>query len=131
MEEIVPTYAHRFSQEYGYRFMKQDLLWTQARVRTPEQFERWSLLVALALNQLVLARHCGQALYRLWEPAQRPLTPRQVRRTMPSLLVLVGTPARACQPRGKSPGRASGFHPQPVPRYPVVLKSRLKAKTKG
>ncbi|GHO61452.1 hypothetical protein KSC_003440 [Ktedonobacter sp. SOSP1-52] len=131
LQEVAPTYAHRFSHEHGYRFMKQDLLWTQAHVRTPEQFERWSLLVALALNQLLLARPLGQAVYRPWEPKQRPLTPRQVRRTMPSLLVQLGTPTRMCQKRGKSPGRASGFHPQPAPRHGVVLKSKHKAKTKG
>lgn len=128
LQEVVPTYALRFSHEHGYRFMKQDLLWTQAHVRTPEQFERWSLLVALALNQLMLARSLGQAEYRPWEPKQRPLTPRQVRRIMPSLLVQLGTPVRMCQPRGKSPGRASGFHPEPAPRYPVVIKGKRKAK---
>lgn len=131
LHEIAPTYAHRFSHEHGYRFLKQDLLWTQARVRTPEQFERWSLLVALALNQLMLARLLGQAQYRPWEPKQRPLTPRQVRRIMPSLLVQLGTPVRVCQPRGKSPGRASGFHPEPAPRYPVVIKSKNKVAIKA
>jgi hypothetical protein len=44
--EVVLTYKHRFSHEHTYRFLKQDLLWTKVRVRTPEQFERWSLLVA-------------------------------------------------------------------------------------
>jgi hypothetical protein len=131
LQEVVPTYSFRFSHEHGYRFLKQDLLWTQARVRTPEQFERWSLLVALALNQLMLARSLGQAEYRPWEPKQRPLTPRQVRRIMPSLLVQLGTPVRVCQPRGKSPGRASGFHPEPAPRYPVVIKSKNKATIKA
>ena len=29
-------------QEHGYRFDKQALLWTEARLRTPEQFDRWS-----------------------------------------------------------------------------------------
>lgn len=131
LQEVAPTYAHRFSHEHGYRFLKQDLLWTQAHVRTPEQFERWSLLVMLALKQLVLARPLGQAVYRPWEPTRRPLTPRQVRRTMPSLLMLFGTPARMCQTRGKSPGRACGFHPPPAPRFGVVLKSPRKATTKG
>ncbi|QBD80537.1 transposase [Ktedonosporobacter rubrisoli] len=128
---IAPTYALRFSQEHAYRFMKQDLLWTQAHVRMPEQFERWSLLVALALNQLALACHLGQAEYRPWESKQRSLTPRQVRRIMPSLLARLGTPACRCQPRGNSPGRACGFHPQPAPRYPVILKRKRKAKIEG
>jgi hypothetical protein len=64
---VVWTYKQRFSHEHTYRFLKQDLLWTKVRVRTPEQFERWSLVVATAMNQLVLARHLGQALYHPWE----------------------------------------------------------------
>lgn len=131
LEQIAPTYTHRFSQEHGYRFLKQDLLWTQAHVRTPEQFERWSLLVALALNQLLLARPLGQAVYRPWKPKHRQLSPRQVRRTMPSLLLQLGTPTCRCQPRGKSPRRACGFHPHPAPRYPVIIKSKKKANTTG
>jgi hypothetical protein len=67
LSEVVWTYKQRFSHEHTYRFLKQDLLWTKVRVRTPEQFERWSLVVATAMNQLVLARHLGQALYHPWE----------------------------------------------------------------
>lgn len=125
--EVVKRYQRRFSQEHGYRFLKQDLLWTDAHVRTPEQFERWSVLVALAMNQLVLARPLGQAAYRPWEPNRRPVTPRQQRRMMPAILSQIGTPAQPCQPRGKSPGRPLGFHPQPAPRHEVVLKRRHKA----
>ncbi len=54
-------YARRFCQEHGYRFMKQELLWDKEQVRTPEQYERWSLVVALVHNQLVLARELGHA----------------------------------------------------------------------
>jgi len=123
-------YRRRFSQEHGYRFLKQALLWTRVHVRTPAQFERWSWLVALVLNQLYLARELGQALHRPWERTDRPVTPQQVRRVMPTLLLQLGTPARACQPRGKSPGRAKGFRPAPAVRFPVVwktLKTPLKA----
>ena len=51
---IALGYALRFSQEHGYRFEKQSLLWDVPRVRTPEQFERWSHLVAIAHNHLVV-----------------------------------------------------------------------------
>ena len=78
-------------------------------VRTPAQFERWSWMVVLVFNQLYLARQLGQALHRPWESTARPVTPQQVRRVMPTILLQVGTPARPCQPRGKSPGRAKGF----------------------
>ena len=130
LPQVAAHYRRRFSQEHGYRFLKQALLWTGVHVRTPAQFERWSWLVALVMNQLYLARELGQAVHRPWEPTHRPLTPQQVRRVMPTILWQLGTPARACQPRGKSPGRAKGFRPKPAPRFPVVrktLKTPLKA----
>ena len=40
--EVALGYALRFGQEHGYRFDKQGLLWDEPRLRTPEQFERWS-----------------------------------------------------------------------------------------
>jgi hypothetical protein len=123
---VTALYGRRFAQEHGYRYLKQDLLWSHVHVRTPEQFERWSLLVSMVMNQLCLARPLGQASYRPWETRQRPATPRQVRRVMPSILSQVGTPARRCQRRGKSPGRALRFHPEPAPRYEVVLKGPKK-----
>jgi hypothetical protein len=135
LDEVVPlsavakSYRLRFSQEHGYRFLKGDLLWTRVQVRTPEQFERWSWLVAIVFNQLYLARALGAALYRPWECKERPVTPRQVRRMMPTLLSQLGTPACPCQPRGKAPGRPKGFHPQPAQRYPVIVKNPKKKKT--
>src|SRR5437588_5097360 len=123
LPQVAPQYRRRFSQEHGYRFLKQALLWTRVHVRTPEQFERWSWLVALVLNQLYLARELGQALHRPWEATDRPVTPQQVRRVMPMILLQLGTPARTCQPRGKSPGRAKGFRPKPAARFPVVRKT--------
>jgi DDE family transposase len=123
LPQVAQQYRRRFSQEHGYRFLKQALLWTRVHVRTPEQFERWSWLVALVLNQLYLARELGQALHRPWEPTDRPVTPQQVRRVMPAIVLQVGTPARPCQPRGQSPGRAKGFRPEPAPRFPVVRKT--------
>jgi DDE superfamily endonuclease len=130
LSQVAQQYRRRFSQEHGYRFLKQELLWTRVHVRTPAQFERWSWLVALVVNQLYLARELGQVLHRPWERTDRPVTPQQVRRVMPTILLQLGTPARACQPRGKSPGRAKGFRPEPAPRFPVVrktLKEPLKA----
>jgi hypothetical protein len=122
LAEVRSSYGKRFSHEHGYRYLKQDLLWAEAHVRTPEQFERWSLCVGIVMNQLCLARHLGQACYRPWEGRRPSVTPRQVRRVMPVILSQVGTPARRCQTRGKSPGRAVGFHPKPAPRYDVVIK---------
>jgi DDE superfamily endonuclease len=128
LQEVPQQYARRFSQEHHYRFLKQDLLWTRVHVRTPEQFERWSWLVAVAFNQLYLARELGQALHRPWERKDRPVTPQQVRRLMPTILLQLGTPARACQPRGKAPGRPKGFHPKPAQRFLVIRKHPKKPK---
>jgi len=96
---------------------------------TPAQIERWSWIVACACNQLLLAQHLGQAVLRPWESKQRAVTPRQVRRVMPSILVQVGTPAKPPKPRGKSPGWPTGRVRTPAPRFAVVLKPKPVPKT--
>ena len=55
MSEIALGYRRRYSHEHGYRFDEQSLLWTRPRLRTSEQFERWSQIIAFVHNQLVLA----------------------------------------------------------------------------
>ncbi len=128
LEQVPQRYGLRFSEEHLFRFLKQDLLWLAAHLRTPEQFLRWSWIVALAFLQLYLARPLGLATLLPWEAKGRPVTPRQVRRVMPTLLSQLGTPVRACQPRGKAPGRAKGFRPRLAPRYPVTHKTSKKEK---
>jgi hypothetical protein len=134
LDEIIPLsqipeqYARRFSHEHNNRFLKQDLLWTSVHVRTPAQFESWCWLVAIAFDLLFLARDLGKALLRPWEPKERPVTPQQVRRVMPAILLRLGTPAKPCRPRGNSPGRIKGFRPQPAPRFQVVIKHPKKTK---
>jgi hypothetical protein len=124
LSQIAPIYSHRFSHEHGYRYLKQDLFWTHVHVRTPEQFELWSQVVSIAMNQLRLARDLGQVCYRAWERRRTVVTPRQVRRVMGTILLQVGTPTRRCHKRGKSPGRALGFHPKRAKRYEVVIKGK-------
>jgi hypothetical protein len=128
LAEISPTYRLRYSQEHGYRLDKQMLLWDVPRLRTPEQTERWTQVVACAHNQLVLARPLVEGIYRPWETRRSVLTLAQVRRAMPPLLTQLGTPARPPQPRGKASGRAKGFQPKPAKRYPVIRKTSKKQK---
>ncbi|MGH2478216.1 MAG: NF041680 family putative transposase [Ktedonobacteraceae bacterium] len=116
-------YVLRFSHEHGYRFQKQSLLWDQPRLHTPEQFERWTHLVAIAHNHLVLAKDLVEPVLRPWESTHRPATPQQVHRAMGKFLPLVGTPARHPQPRGKSPGRAKGTKIGKAKRFSVVKKT--------
>jgi len=128
LAEISPTYRLRYSHEHGYRLDKQVLLWDEPRLRTPEQTERWTQIVACAHNQLVLARPLVAGIYRPWETRHAVLTLAQARRAMPTLLTQLGTPARPPQPRGKAPGRAKGFHPKPAKRHPVIRKTSKKHK---
>jgi hypothetical protein len=128
--ETIPTlYARRYSLEHAYRVDKQDLLWETPRLRTPEQFERWTDVVACVRNQLFLSRALAGALRQPWESANRASTPRQVRRCMGRIIAALGTPARACRPRGKSPGWPLGRARKPVTTYRVIFKASGKAKT--
>jgi DDE superfamily endonuclease len=128
LSEVRPSYQSRYGIEHSYRFEKQQLLWDQPRLRTPEQFERWTQIVAIVQNHLVLARPFVQAVRQPWERGQRAVTPQQVRRGIAAFLPRLGTPARPPQARGKSPGRSLHAVITPAPRYPVVKKAESKPK---
>jgi hypothetical protein len=116
-------YTRRYNLEQGYRTAKQDLLWETPRLRTPEQFERWTDVVSLVRNTLFLARDLVATQRQPWESTRRPRTPKQVRRAMRPIIARLGTPARVCQPRGYSPGWPSGRSRKPVATYKVVFKA--------
>jgi len=126
--EVALGYRRRYGHEHGYRFDKQAVLWAIPRLRTPAQFERWSQVVAIVHNHLLLARPQVPAVLRPWESSQRPASPQQVRRAMGKIVAQLGTPARPPQPRGKSPGRPKGARVQPAPRYGVIYKTKPKPK---
>jgi hypothetical protein len=130
LQEIPELYGRRYGQEHGYRFDKQELLWGKVRVRTPEQMQRWTDIVASVRNQVVLARSRVAPERRAWERAGREVTPGQVRRALGRIIAEVGTPARPPQPRGKSPGRALGARVKRAERHVVVRKSPPKRKIK-
>jgi hypothetical protein len=121
--QIALGYVLRFGQEHGYRFDKQALLWEKPRLRTPEQFERWTQIVAIVHNHLVLARDLVEVELRPWESQHRQPTPQQVRRGMDKLLPSLGTPARPPQPRGKSKGRKKGAKVKKAQRLAVIRKT--------
>jgi len=120
LAKVALLYGLRFCQEHGYRFDKQALLWTEPRLRTPEQFDRWSHIVAIAHNHLVIARDLVEAELRPWENKQRMPTPQHVRRGLAKFLSQLGTPARPPKPRGKSKGRSYGTQVGKAKRFPVV-----------
>ena len=121
--QIALLYDLRFGQEHGYRFKKQALHWTEPRLRTPEQFDRWSHIVTIVHNFIVLARDLIEGELRPWENKQREQTPQQVRRGLAKFLPELGTPAHPPKPRGKSKGRALGTKVSKAKRFPIVRKT--------
>lgn len=125
LRRLWQAYAHRFDLEHTFRFLKQALNWLVPQLRTPAQADRWSWLVLLAYTQLRLARPLVADHHLPWErplPAER-LTPRRVQQGFTALRPTLGTPARAAQPCGRSPGRPKGSRSPPAPRHPVHKKS--------
>jgi len=57
------------------------------------------------------------------------VTPRQVRRVMPTILAQLGTPATAPKPRGKSPGWRKGTPRTRPARFEVIKKPKPVPKT--
>jgi hypothetical protein len=125
LDRLWRAYVRRFDLEHTLRFCKQSLGWTTPRVRHPEQADRWTGLVVAAYTQLRLARPWIRD-RRL--PGERPLdpgrlTPSRVRRALSAQLPMVGTPARAPKPCGRSPGRPTGSRSGPATRYPALKKA--------
>src|SRR5256714_12441114 len=104
LAEISPTYRLRYSHEHGYRFDKQELLWDEPRLSSPQRTERWTHIVACAHNLLVLARPLLQGGSRPLETPSSVPAVAPVRRAMPTLLPQLGSPAAAPQLRGKALG---------------------------
>jgi hypothetical protein len=122
-EEIPCLYARRYNLEHAYRTTKQNLLWETPRLRTPEQFSHWTDVVSLVRNELFLARDLVCAQRQPWERSCRARTPEQVRRGMGRIIAALGTPARACRPRGYCSGWSTGRSRRPVATYKVVFKA--------
>lgn len=123
LAQIALLYGLRFGQEHGYRFKKQSLLWTEPRLRTPEQFDRWSHVVTIVHNLVVLARDFIEGELHPWENKHRTPTPQQVRRGLAKCLPELGTPAHPPKPRGNAPGRSLGTNVGKAKRFPVVRKT--------
>ena len=123
LAQIALMYGLRFCQEHSYRFDKQALLWTQPRLRTPEQFDRWSQVVAIVHNLITFAREFIAPELHPWENKQRNPTPQQVRRGLAKFLPQLGTPASPPKPRGNPKGRKKGTLVRKATRFPVVRKT--------
>jgi hypothetical protein len=126
LDELWRAYLARFDEEHAFKFAKGTLGLTAAKVRTPQQADRWVRLVMAALAQLLLARPLAADLRRPWEtrpPAGRPLSPGRVRRGFANIRTRLGTPAHVAKPARPGPGRPKGSANGPAPRYPVPKKT--------
>ncbi len=126
LDELWRAYLARFGEEHTFKFAKGTLGLTAAKVRTPEQADRWVRLVMAAYAQLLLALPLAADLRRPWEtrPADdRPLPPGRVRRGFANIRARLGTPARVAKPARPGPGRPKGTTRKPAQRYPVPKKT--------
>jgi hypothetical protein len=121
-------YLRRFAIDHWYRFAKQRLHWTLPQLSTPESSQRWSDLMPLLTWQLWLARCEVQDSPLPWQKASPQLSPGRTANAFAAVLALIGTPAPAPKPRGKSPGWTPGQPRSRRIRYPTVRKRFRKPK---
>ena len=120
LDELWRAYLARFDIEHAIRVLKGTLGLTAAKVRAPEQADRWVRVVIAAHAQLLLARPLASDLRRPWEKhpdPTRPLTPGRVRRGFRNIHHDLGTPARVPKPTQPGPGRPKGSSKGPAPRH--------------
>lgn len=122
LAEIWTQYLQRFSIEHWYRFAKQRLHWTQAKLSSNQALERWSDLMVLMSWQLWFARNECEDKPLPWQSTQHTLSPGRVAQAFPTIIAAIGTPAKAPKLRGKSSGRSQGQNQVPRTRYPIVKK---------
>jgi hypothetical protein len=120
LDELWRAYLARFDIEHAFKLLKGTFGLTAAKVRTPEQADRWVRVLMAAHAQLLLARPLAGDLRRPWErqpdPA-RPLAPGRVRRGFRNIRRDLGTPARVAKPTRPGPGRPQGSSKRPAPRH--------------
>ncbi len=119
-------YAQRYAIDHWYRFAKGRLHWTQPRLATPEQAERWSDLMPLLTWELWLARQFVQDSPLPWQKPQTQLSPGRVCQSLQNILVVIGTPTRPCKTRGKSPGWPAGRPRTPRKRQELIRSAQWK-----
>ena len=116
LDELWRAYLARFDIEHAFKLLKATLGLTAAKVRAPEQADRWVRLLMAAHAQLLLARPFADGLRRPWEkhpdPA-RPLAPARVRRGFRNIRRDLGHPPRTRQTQRQQQRPSS---PLPAPR---------------
>ena len=128
-ETIWRGYESRWPIEPGFHFRKETLGWTMPRFQSAEAGDRWTWLTALATWMIFLARGIVEDSPLPWQKPQQRLTPQRVQQSIRPIFALIGTPARPPKRRGIPPGWPKGRLRTPKPRFPVVKKTPVTAKT--
>jgi hypothetical protein len=129
VQTIWRAYEARWPIEPGLHFRKATLGWTMPRFQSKEAGDRWTWLTALATWMIFQARTIIADAPLPWQKAQQRLTPQRVQQSIRPIFALIGTPARPPKRRGIPPGWPKGKRRTPKPRYPVVKKTPVVAKT--
>jgi hypothetical protein len=136
LDELWRACLARFGIEHAFRLLKGALGLTAAKVRAPEQADRWARLLMAACAQLLPARPPGRRSPpppgKHPDPA-RPLPPGRVRRGFRNIRRDLGTPARVAKPARPGPGRPKGSTKGPATCYllPAPRRSRHAAHSKS
>ena len=123
------AYEARWPIEPGLHFRKASLGWTLPKFQSKEAGDRWTWLTALATWMIFLASTIVEDAPLPWQKVQQRLTPQRVQQSIRPIFALIGTPARPPKQRGMPPGWPKGKRRTPKPRYPVVKKTPVTAKT--
>jgi hypothetical protein len=129
VQTIWRAYEARWPIEPGLHFRKATLGWTLPRFQTKAACDRWTWLTALATWMIFLAQAIVEDAPLPWQKAQQRLTPQRVQQSIRPIFALIGTPARPPKKRGIPPGWPIGQRRTPKPRYPVIKKTPVAAKT--
>jgi len=124
------AYLRRFDIEHTYRFAKNTLGPTTPALRTPEQADRWTWLIATSYTQLRLARTLVADQRLPWERPHDPdkLTPACVRRGFRQLRTIIDTPANPPKSTKPGPGRRTRHPHRPSKPLPSDQESSLTAR---
>ncbi len=119
-------YGRRYPVDHWYRFAKGQLHWTLPKVATPQQSQCWSDLMPFLSWELWLARPWVEDQPLPWQKPQANLSPGRVCQGLANILVAIGTPARVCKSRGRSPGWPKGKPRSKRQRYELDQSERWK-----
>ena len=116
------AYYHRFDIEHTFRFDKRTLGWTVPSLATPEQAERWTLLLTAVYTQLRLARGLVADERLPWQRPVDPdhLSPGRVRQGFARVAYTLGSPTTTPKLVKPGLGWAKGRSRARKPSFPVV-----------